>query len=144
MKIFHTFLTSFSQNFPDMKNSRYTVDPYDDQTSSTAGTFEVITHTNMYGEICFKLTCAHLSSGHLAPSLWDLHMFYLLRPILFRTCRCFTGLCSSNIPRYFLDFAFQYMEIVWRLITSIDKLHIYSYITINLAIGTQFHITHNA
>ena len=36
---------------------------------------------------------------------WDLHMFYLLRPILFRTCRYFTGLCSSNIPRYFLDFA---------------------------------------
>ena len=30
---------------------------------------------------------------------------YLLRPILFRTCRYFTGLCSSNIPRYFLDFA---------------------------------------
>ena len=44
------------------------------------------------------------SSGHLVPSLWDLHMFYLLRPILFRTCRYFTGLCSSNIPRYFLDF----------------------------------------
>ena len=45
------------------------------------------------------------SSRHLVPSLWDLHMFYLLRPILFRTCRYFTGLCSSNIPRYFLDFA---------------------------------------
>ena len=44
------------------------------------------------------------SSGHLVPSLCDLHMFYLLRPILFRTCRYFTGLCSSNIPRYFLDF----------------------------------------
>ena len=44
--------------------------------------------------------------GHLVPSLWDLHMFYLLRPIFFRTCRYFTGLCSSNIPRYFLDFAF--------------------------------------
>ena len=26
------------------------------------------------------------SSRHLVPSLWDLHMFYLLRPILFRTC----------------------------------------------------------
>ena len=45
------------------------------------------------------------SSGHLVPSLWDLHMFYLLRPILLRTCHYFTGLCSSNIPRYFLDFA---------------------------------------
>ena len=40
------------------------------------------------------------SSGYLVPSLWDLHMFYLLRPILFRTCRYLTGLCSSNIPRY--------------------------------------------
>ena len=46
------------------------------------------------------------SSGHPVPSLWDLRMFYLLRPILFRTCRYFTGLCSSNIPRYFLDFCF--------------------------------------
>ena len=45
------------------------------------------------------------SSGHLVPSLWDLHMFFLLRPIFFRTCRYFTGLCPSNIPRYFLDFA---------------------------------------
>ena len=39
------------------------------------------------------------SSGHLVPSLLDLHMFFLLRPILFRTCRYFTGLCSLNIPR---------------------------------------------
>ena len=46
------------------------------------------------------------SSGHLVPSLWDLHMFYLLRPILFRTCRYVSGLQSPNIPRYFLDFAF--------------------------------------
>ena len=53
------------------------------------------------------------SSGHLVPSLWDLHMFYVLRPILFRTCRYFTGLCSSNIPRYFLDFAFY--QIAWSL-----------------------------
>ena len=45
------------------------------------------------------------SFGHLVPSLWDLHMFYLLRPILFRTFHYFSGLCSSNIPRYFLDFA---------------------------------------
>ena len=43
------------------------------------------------------------SSGHLVPFLLDLYMFYLLRPILFRTCRYFSGLCSSNIPRYFLD-----------------------------------------
>ena len=45
------------------------------------------------------------SSGHLFPFPWDLHMFYLLRPILFRNCRYFTELCSSNFPRYFLDFA---------------------------------------
>ena len=42
---------------------------------------------------------------HLVPSFWDLHIFYLLKPILFRTCRYFTGLCSSNIPRYSLDIA---------------------------------------
>ena len=34
-------------------------------------------------------------------------MFYVLRTILFRVCRYFTGLCSSNIHRYFLDFACQ-------------------------------------
>ena len=50
------------------------------------------------------------SSGHLVPSLWDLHMVYLLRPILFRTCRYFSGLCSSNIPRYFLDFALKRVQ----------------------------------
>ena len=37
-------------------------------------------------------------------------MFYLLRPILFRTCRYFTGLCSSKIPRYFLDFTYMSVE----------------------------------
>ena len=50
------------------------------------------------------------SSGHLVPSLWDLHMLYLLRAILFRTWRYFTGLCSSNIPRYFLDFALNWLS----------------------------------
>ena len=30
---------------------------------------------------------------------------YLLRPILFPNLSLFSGLCSSNIPRYFLDFA---------------------------------------
>ena len=53
------------------------------------------------------------SFGHLVSSLWDLHMFYLLRPILFRTCRYFSGLCSPNIPRYFLDFAFYELHIKW-------------------------------
>ena len=53
---------------------------------------------------CGMRTGDAYSSGHLVPSLWDLRMFYLLRPILFRTFRYFTGLCSSNIPRYFLDF----------------------------------------
>ena len=30
------------------------------------------------------------SSGHLVPSLWDLHMFYLLRPILFLNLSLFS------------------------------------------------------
>ena len=42
------------------------------------------------------------SSGHLVPSLWDLHMFFLLRPILFRTCRYFIGLCSSMLLQYYM------------------------------------------
>ena len=49
--------------------------------------------------------CLLLRTPGPVPSLWDLHMFYLLRPILFWTYRYVTGLCSSNIPRYFLDFA---------------------------------------
>ena len=53
------------------------------------------------------------SSGHLVPSFWDLHIFYLLRPILYRTCRYFTGLCSSNIPRYFLDFPSIKHQLFW-------------------------------
>ena len=60
---------------------------------------------------CGMPTGDNYSSGHLVPCLWDLHMFYLLRPILFRICRCFTALCSSNIPRYFLDFAFQLLKL---------------------------------
>ena len=34
------------------------------------------------------------SSGHLVPSLWDLHMYYLLRPILF-----------PNLLLFFSDYA---------------------------------------
>ena len=49
---------------------------------------------------CWWTSCPR---GYLSGSNF---MFYLLRPILFRTCRYFTGLCSSNIPRYFLEFAF--------------------------------------
>ena len=30
------------------------------------------------------------------PSLWDFHMFYLMRPILFPNASLFSGLCSSN------------------------------------------------
>ena len=45
------------------------------------------------------------SSGHLVPSFWDLHMLYLLITILFPNLSLFSGLCSSNIPRYFLDLA---------------------------------------
>ena len=32
---------------------------------------------------CGMPTMNAYSSGHLLPSLWDLHIFYLLRPILF-------------------------------------------------------------
>ena len=32
-------------------------------------------------------------------------MFYLFRPIVSHTCCYFSGLCTSNIPRYILDFA---------------------------------------
>ena len=41
--------------------------------------------------------------------IWDLHMFYLLRPILIPNFSYFTGLCTPNIPRYFLDFVLRYM-----------------------------------
>ena len=65
------------------------------------------------------LSCFHRSfatgvacrQGTLTPpdtwsrTLGTFRCFYLLRPILFRTCRYFSGLCSSNIPRYHLDFA---------------------------------------
>ena len=62
------------------------------------------------GSICngCGMPAGNAYSAYLVPSLWDLHMFYLLRPILFRTCRYFSGLCSRNIPRYFLDFTQQY------------------------------------
>ena len=57
--------------------------------------------------------------------LWDLHMFYLLRPILFRTCRYFTGLCFSNIPRYFLDFASSCVIHVSRCFPCLHWLYIF-------------------
>ena len=38
---------------------------------------------------------------------WTCIMFYLLRPILSRTFRYFFRLYTSNIPRYFLDFAYR-------------------------------------
>ena len=42
------------------------------------------------------------------PDTWSrpilyLHMFYLLRPILFLKLSLLSGLCFSNIHRYFLD-----------------------------------------
>ena len=49
----------------------------------------------------------HVDRGRLllwTPCPVPLGLAYVL-PILFRTCRYFTWLCSSNIPRYFLDFA---------------------------------------
>ena len=62
------------------------------------------------------------SSGHLVPSLWDLHIFYLLRPIHYRTCRYFTGLCSSNIPRYFSRFCFSHFRLLlWNRWTEFNE-----------------------
>ena len=63
------------------------------------------------------------SSGHLVPSLWDLHIFFLLGPILFRTCRYFTGLCSSNIPRYFLDFASSHNRLLYKIVQKIAMVN---------------------
>ena len=48
------------------------------------------------------------SSGHLVPSLLGLAYVLLVETNpFFRTFRYFSGLCSSNIPRCFLDFAFK-------------------------------------
>ena len=48
----------------------------------------------------------HTSPATWSRPIWDLHMFYLLRPIYFSNLsKNFSGLCYSNIPRYFLDFA---------------------------------------
>ena len=52
----------------------------------------------------------HVDRGRLplrTPGPVTLGLAYVL---LFRTCRCFTGLCYSNIPLYFLDFAFNISE----------------------------------
>ena len=53
--------------------------------------------------------------------IWDLHMFYLLRQILFRTFLDFSGLChrTSNIPLYCLDFAsYNTFWYCWRYLES--------------------------
>ena len=42
-------------------------------------------------------------------------MFYLLRPILFPNLSLFSGLCSSNIPWYFLDFVLYLYNTFWSL-----------------------------
>ena len=38
----------------------------------------------------------------------------------FRTCY-FSGLCSSNIPRYFLDFAYFLLQTIWIKLKEIKK-----------------------
>ena len=43
------------------------------------------------------------SSGHLVPSLWDLHMFYLLRPILF-----------PNLSLFFCTMHFKHSSVLSR------------------------------
>ena len=66
------------------------------------------------------------------PDTWsrpilDLHMFYLLRKILFPNLSLFSGLCTSNIPRYFLDFAplkFQRDLRLWLFIWKLEALNV--------------------
>ena len=53
------------------------------------------------------------SSGHLVPSLWELHMFYLLRPILF-----------PNLSLFFQTMLFEYLSVLSRFCPSV-RLHIY-------------------
>ena len=43
------------------------------------------------------------SSGHVVPSLWDLHMFYLLRPILF-----------PNLSLFYRNMLFEYPLVLSR------------------------------
>ena len=43
------------------------------------------------------------SSGHLVPSIWDLHMYYLLRPILF-----------PNLSLFFRTKLFEYPSVLSR------------------------------
>ena len=63
----------------------------------------------------------------LVPSrpICDLHMLYLLRPIFSQTCRYFSGLYFSNIPRYFLDlgyFSFNFMTSPFRLFVALKSV----------------------
>ena len=46
------------------------------------------------------------SSGHLVPSLWDLHMFYLLRPILFPNLSLFLRTMLFEYPSVLSRFSF--------------------------------------
>ena len=67
----------------------------------------------------------------------------------FRSCRYFSGLCSSNNPRYFLDFAYftctteiQISSVVWCLLfCSENELLANAYIT--LFVGVTLDITYN-
>ena len=55
------------------------------------------------GVACWQGTL--IPPGTFSRPIWDLHMFYLLRPILLPNLYFF-GLFTANIPRYFVDFAF--------------------------------------
>ena len=56
------------------------------------------------GVLCWQGTLTHPDTW--SRPIWDMHMFYLLRPILFpELVVFFPGLFTSNISRYFLDFA---------------------------------------
>ena len=61
------------------------------------------------------------SSGHLVPSLWDLHMLYLLRPILFRTCRYFSSDYALRISLGTIDFASYFSMLLYNTFVKLLK-----------------------
>ena len=51
------------------------------------------------------------SSGHLVPSLWDLHMFYLLRPILFPKLSLFYRTMLFDYPSVLSRFCLTHIKV---------------------------------
>ena len=62
-------------------------------------------HT-LYRTVCGMPTGDAYSSRHLVPSLWDLHMFYLLRPILFPNLSLFLRTMLFEYPSALTRFCY--------------------------------------